>query len=66
MVDFIGRFENIEKDWEIVCQKIGKEIELPMRMKSHHKDYHEFYNEKTKQMIAEIYAKDIEKFGYKF
>ena len=66
-IDFIGRFENLEKDFSFVCKKIfNKEILLPHKFKTNRTVYTEYYDEETKQIVAEKYAKDIEYFGYKF
>lgn len=65
-IDFIGRFENYEEDWDKVCKKLGRDMELPHLNKSEHKPYWEYYDDETREIVARKYKDDIEYFNYKF
>jgi hypothetical protein len=67
-IDFIGKFENLQSDFNKVCSIIGiRKRELPLENVSLNKiKYKDFYNEKRKKIVHRIYRKDIEFFNYGF
>lgn len=69
LVDFMGRFENIDKDFKIISDRIGLgEMNLvhknPGPGKKKH--YQKYYNERTKKIFRQRYKEDIELLNYKF
>ena len=66
LVDFVGRFENLEEDWKKICRKAGIRAALPRINTSSHKHYSFYYNRKTRRVIEDSFRDDIEMFGYTF
>lgn len=67
-VDFIGRFENLENDIKYLCDKLDIPIsdEIGHYKKAPDYDYHNMYNEHTKELIRKRHQRDIELFNYEF
>ena len=68
-VDFVGFFENIDNDYSYIRNllQLGDE-KLAFRNKTPGKlqDYRSYYNNKTIQIVSEVYKEDIELLGYDF
>ena len=67
IVDFVGKFENLQEDFDKICDRINiNKIQLPFSNKSKHGYYKDYYNEHTRKLIADAFKKDIETFQYEF
>ncbi|MCK4947010.1 MAG: sulfotransferase family 2 domain-containing protein [Candidatus Aureabacteria bacterium] len=66
IVDFIGRFENMDKDWKYITKKTGANTKLLPVNISNRKHYSFYYTEETIRVVGELFRKDIETFGYRF
>lgn len=67
-VNFIGYFEKLEEDFYYVREKLGLHSNLLHSNKTveKNKDYKEYYTDTTKEIVAKVYRKDIQLFGYDF
>lgn len=67
IVDFIGKFESLVEDTGIVFKHLGIDgASLPHKNSSEHRDYRTYYDDDTREIVAERYKRDIEYFGYEF
>ena len=65
MVDWIGKYENMEKDWEKFCYMTKIEHNPLKRFNSSwKKPYHEYYNQRTYEIVSSLFKKDLYYFGY--
>ena len=64
-IDFIGRFENLQFDFDIVCNRIGiQNYTLPHYNKSKHEHWGHVFDKETQEHIHKIYSDDFNKFNY--
>ena len=65
-IDFIGYYESLDADFNRVVQTLHIDASLPHLNKSNHSDYRTYYKDHTRELVAQIFAPDIERFGYTF
>lgn len=70
LVDFVGRFERLQIDIRSVQQALQRSdfSELPRlnRGVKEDRDYRDFYTRRAREVVADLYKKDLELFGYSF
>lgn len=66
LVDFVGKYENLESDLKTISEKIGIKIKISHHRKTNHHNYRNYFDQQTKEIIQNIYKDDLNLFGYSF
>jgi hypothetical protein len=67
LMDFVGKIENLEEDWQTVCTNIGiPHQELQRKNATQHSHYQDYYNDETRKLVGRHWSREIELFGYTF
>lgn len=68
LLDFVGRFENLEHDYASVCRELAIQApSLPRRNVSDRPmSYRSAYDRETRAMVESLYGADLERFDYDF
>lgn len=67
MIDFIGRFERLQTDFDTVTGHLGlPQVTLPKINHSRHAPYTEYYTPAMAEKVRQRYNRDIAAFGYEF
>ena len=68
LVEFIGRTEDFDEGVRVVRDRLGLSqlARVPRTNVSTHRPYQDYYNETTRRHVEEVFAPDIEAFGYSF
>jgi len=67
-VSHVGKFETIDEDWRWIRERIGvgnEKLKILFRTQGK-KSYRHMYDDWSGDKVAEVYAVDVERFGYKF
>jgi len=67
-IDYIGRYENFEKDLSPVLKNLDIDFDqIPrMNLSNNKRPYKSYYTENLKAKVAQIYRKDLNLFSYAF
>lgn len=67
-LDFIGRFENLQQDFNHVRDHLGLSGELLFinKTKTKREPYQTYYSDELSEIAARVYKEDIEAFDYRF
>lgn len=66
-LDFLGRFERMEDDMAALRAQLGLPPRAATRIRgSDHPPYRDAYTERTRGIVADLYAEDIRLLGYAF
>ena len=68
LVDKVYHFENFAEAYDELMQRLAIDSppQLPHRNASERKDYRSYYGPAERRLVDEIWARDIERFGYSF
>lgn len=72
-VDYVGRFENLENEFNFICKEMKIEDGVIPLKHSEGSDrrpfkdkYKEIYDQETIDLVSEVWKEDIERFNYKY
>jgi chondroitin 4-sulfotransferase 11 len=66
-VDFVGRYERLQHDFDVVCARIGHPLAaLPHVFATERAAYPDYYDDRTRAIVERLYARDIAAFEYRF
>ena len=66
-MDFIGRVERMQDDYDAICARIGIPSRPLDRVNSSRRgDYRQYYDRALREGVAALYRGDLERFGYTF
>jgi hypothetical protein len=67
IVDHVGKVENLAADMAVVEKRLGRAIRLDdLNRTNRDTDHRTYYDEEAREIVARVYARDIEMFGYGF
>jgi len=65
-IDYIGRYESLQEDFNELKERLELQIELPKIKAGSSVDYKSFYTQEARDKIGYLYKQDIDEFNYEF
>jgi len=66
-LDLVGRMEDLDDAVRRICSVVGVAPKPVYRVNTtEHEHYSRYYDDATRRRVAEMYRRDIERFGYEF
>ena len=66
-VNCVLRYETLRVDFEAISKSLGlRPLPLEKLNKTERGDYREYYTARTEEMVGDLFAEDIGRFGYSF
>lgn len=66
LVNYLAYFETINTDFEVICEQLKITANIGHHNANTVDNYLNIYTDETRNIVADIYAEDIELFGYEF
>jgi hypothetical protein len=67
IIDYVGSVESLQEDWQHICRRLGIEPgSVGQHNPTRRDDYREYYDDKSKDLVAQRFARSIREFGYEF
>ena len=66
LVDEVIHQEELRSEFQRICRKLSVNAILPHRNSSEHSDYRDYYSPYLRDLVAERFTEDIERFSFKF
>jgi hypothetical protein len=67
LVDFVGKLEDLQNDWQTACLRVGIPYQaLPRKNVTQYSNYRDFFDRESVQLVAKHWAREIKEFDYDF
>ena len=66
IIDYLAYFETIDDDFDAIAARLGIDTQLGQHNTNPADSYTTVYEERSAQIVAQLYAEDIAMFGYDF